>query len=86
MRGACTGRSAALPPETDVRVAPSRCRHHARAAEELFLHLGASIGYWRGDITGLMEDIGARGGARELLLPACEVSRCAARPPCLQPP
>ncbi|PSC74925.1 long chain acyl-synthetase 4-like [Micractinium conductrix] len=30
-----------------------------RAAEELFLHLGASIGYWRGDIKGLMEDIGA---------------------------
>lgn len=30
-----------------------------RAAEELFLHLGASIGYWRGDIKGLMDDIGA---------------------------
>jgi long-chain acyl-CoA synthetase len=30
-----------------------------RTAEELFLHLGASIGYWRGDIKGLMEDIGA---------------------------
>ena len=30
-----------------------------RTAEELFLHLGGSIGYWRGDLKGLMEDIGA---------------------------
>ncbi|KAL4427692.1 hypothetical protein ABPG75_001781 [Micractinium tetrahymenae] len=30
-----------------------------RTAEELYLHLGASIGYWRGDIKGLMEDTGA---------------------------
>ncbi|KAI3429472.1 hypothetical protein D9Q98_005564 [Chlorella vulgaris] len=30
-----------------------------RSAEELYLYLGASIGYWRGDIKGLMEDIGA---------------------------
>ncbi|KAI7842012.1 hypothetical protein COHA_004213 [Chlorella ohadii] len=30
-----------------------------RTAEELYLYLGASIGYWRGDIKGLMEDIGA---------------------------
>lgn len=28
-----------------------------RAAEELMLHLGASIGYWRGDIKGLMDDV-----------------------------
>ncbi|KAL4444633.1 hypothetical protein ABPG77_002450 [Micractinium sp. CCAP 211/92] len=32
---------------------------YRRTAEELYLHLGASIGYWRGDIKGLMEDIGA---------------------------
>ena len=30
-----------------------------RSAEELMLHLGASIGYWRGDIKGLVDDIGA---------------------------
>ncbi|KAH7620803.1 putative Long chain acyl-CoA synthetase 4 [Nannochloris sp. 'desiccata'] len=30
-----------------------------RTAEELMLHLGASIGYWRGDIKGLVDDIGA---------------------------
>eukprot|EP00887_Chlorella_sp_A99_P003085 scaffold9.g3085.t1 len=30
-----------------------------RAAEELYLHVGASIGYWRGDIKGLMDDIAA---------------------------
>lgn len=28
-----------------------------RATEELFVYLGASIGYWRGDIKGLMDDI-----------------------------
>jgi len=32
---------------------------HYRTAEELMLHLGASIGYWRGDIKGLVDDIGA---------------------------
>lgn len=29
-----------------------------RTAEEMYLHLGAAIGYWRGDIKGLVEDIG----------------------------
>ncbi|GAB4822406.1 hypothetical protein N2152v2_009452 [Parachlorella kessleri] len=29
-----------------------------RTAEEFYLHLGASIGFWRGDIKGLVEDIG----------------------------
>ena len=26
--------------------------------EELFLYLGARLGYWRGDIKGLVDDIG----------------------------
>ena len=30
-----------------------------RATEELVLHLGGSIGYWRGDIKGLVDDIAA---------------------------
>ena len=30
-----------------------------RTAEETFLSLGASIGYWRGDIKGLVDDIAA---------------------------
>jgi long-chain acyl-CoA synthetase len=30
-----------------------------RAAEETFLYLGAKIGFWRGDIKGLVDDIGA---------------------------
>ena len=30
-----------------------------RATEELMLYLGASIGYWRGDIKGLVDDIAA---------------------------
>lgn len=30
-----------------------------RATEELVLHLGGAIGYWRGDIKGLVDDIGA---------------------------
>jgi long-chain acyl-CoA synthetase len=30
-----------------------------RALEELFLHVGASIGYWRGRIDGVLADIGA---------------------------
>ena len=34
-----------------------------RVTEELFLHLGGSIGYWGGDIKGLMDDIGVRAGA-----------------------
>ncbi|CAD7700609.1 unnamed protein product [Ostreobium quekettii] len=30
-----------------------------RTAEELFLHLGGAIGYWRGDIAGLVDDMAA---------------------------
>lgn len=30
-----------------------------RVAEEMFLHLGASIGYWQGDTLKLVDDIGA---------------------------
>ncbi len=30
-----------------------------RAAEETLLSMGASIGYWRGDIKGLVDDIAA---------------------------
>ena len=30
-----------------------------RAGEEMFLYIGGSIGYWRGDIKGLVDDIGA---------------------------
>jgi long-chain acyl-CoA synthetase len=42
-----------------------------RTSEELYLYLGASIGYWRGDIKGLMEDIGAPPrGLRSALRPA----------------
>ena len=33
-----------------------RCR---RALEELFMAKGARIGYWRGSITGLIDDIQA---------------------------
>ncbi len=40
---------------------------YCRTAEELYLHLGASIGYWRGDIKGLMEDIGGQGQRGRLL-------------------
>lgn len=40
---------------------------YRRTAEELYLHLGASIGYWRGDIKGLMEDIGGQGQRGRLL-------------------
>lgn len=29
-----------------------------RTSEELLLYLGAKIGYWRGDIKGLVDDIG----------------------------
>lgn len=29
-----------------------------RVGEELFLYLGARLGYWRGDIKGLVDDIG----------------------------
>ena len=29
-----------------------------RTSEELMLYLGAKIGYWRGDIKGLVDDIG----------------------------
>lgn len=29
----------------------------SRAAEETYLYLGGSIGYWRGNITGLLDDI-----------------------------
>ena len=54
--GAAYPHSACVPP------APYRVRA-CRAAEELFLHLGASIGYWRGDIKGLMDDIGGWDGA-----------------------
>lgn len=45
--------------------ASSSCRHRCtvhssrRTAEETFLSLGASIGYWRGDIKGLVDDIAA---------------------------
>ena len=31
-----------------------------RALEELFMAKGARIGYWRGSITGLIDDIQAR--------------------------
>ena len=31
---------------------------YCRCSEELYLYIGASIGYWRGDIKGLMDDIG----------------------------
>jgi len=34
-------------------------RSYCRTSEELMLHVGASIGYWRGDIKGLVDDIGA---------------------------
>ena len=30
-----------------------------RVNEELFTHVGGSIGYWRGDIAGLMDDLAA---------------------------
>ena len=29
-----------------------------RTAEEMFIYMGARIGYWRGDIKGLVDDIG----------------------------
>lgn len=29
-----------------------------RTSEELMLYLGAALGYWRGDIKGLVDDIG----------------------------
>ena len=29
-----------------------------RTSEELMLYLGCKIGYWRGDIKGLVDDIG----------------------------
>lgn len=29
-----------------------------RTSEELLLYIGAKIGYWRGDIKGLVDDIG----------------------------
>lgn len=31
-----------------------------RTSEELLLYIGAKIGYWRGDIKGLVDDIGRR--------------------------
>ena len=50
-------RACAAPPADPAGHVLPLC-FRCRAAEELFLHLGASIGYWRGDIKGLMEDIG----------------------------
>lgn len=32
-----------------------------RTSEELMLYLGAALGYWRGDIKGLVDDIGRLG-------------------------
>ena len=49
---------APLPP---APVPPLYCR----CSEELYLYIGASIGYWRGDIKGLMDDIGEWQGGRE---------------------
>lgn len=47
----------ALLPPCSFRM-PAAPAWYCRTAEELYLHLGASIGYWRGDIKGLMDDIG----------------------------
>lgn len=48
--------------------APAASAPRCRTAEELYLHLGAAIGYWRGDIKGLMEDIGEQLQARRVIV------------------
>lgn len=43
---------------TTVRVNGMILHVACRTSEELLLYIGARIGYWRGDIKGLVDDIG----------------------------
>ena len=56
-RAFCVELHAASVPLCDVSTT-TQLRFYCRTAEELMLYLGGKVGYWRGDIKGLVDDIG----------------------------
>ena len=52
--GVCVRSNVFYTPENKEKTQMLLCR----TSEELMLYLGAALGYWRGDIKGLVDDIG----------------------------
>ena len=72
--GVC-GHGAFVSGATAACSAPEEAKFGCRALEEMFLAYGARIGYWRGSIEGMIDDLGVR---LFRLLPCLNLNR----PPC----